>query len=258
MTGHAEITEGNSVLVTNEKTILLPGGGTEEENRSGCCSSLWRKYWVCTSALMAYSAAFIIYFPLIQQYVYHRIAIDKFGNASAADSAAADETNPCFANNSNPNFQLQQEAQAETSTMVLYLTLCSAIPATFVSLIFGSYSDQLGRRLLFLVPIAGSLVKNVLVALVIHYQLNVYVLLAGNAVQGLTGSFFVVSLAAYAFIADITPPTRTRTFAYAALEAMFSITGAAAQVSQRETRLCEWCFGGPRGDKELWHKLFIL
>ena len=181
---------------------------------------------------MAYSAAFIIYWPLTQQYVYHRVAISKFGNASAVDSASAEGSNPCFANSSDPNFQLQQQAQAETSTIVMYLTLSSAIPATMVSLVLGSYSDQLGRRLLFLLPLVGNLLRGVLAACVIHYGLSVYILLAGNLVEGATGSFFVVILAGFAFTADITPPTRMRTVAMAALEAMYCFVGAFAQVSE--------------------------
>ena len=41
---------------------------------------------------------------------------------------------PCFASTSDPKYQLQQEALAETSRGVMYPTLASAIPATKVSL----------------------------------------------------------------------------------------------------------------------------
>ncbi|KAI0232530.1 Proton-coupled folate transporter, partial [Lamellibrachia satsuma] len=71
----------------------------------------------------------------------------------------------CDVNKSDPVFVFGEEVQRRATNFSLILGLCSLIPALFVTMFIGAYSDKAGRRYAIIPPIAGctcalSLLRN--------------------------------------------------------------------------------------------------
>ena len=106
----------------------------------------------------------------------------------------------------NDTSYLQREAvQAQTALWNLYISITGFIPALLAYIVFGSMSDRIGRRFLFILPPIGSLFRAALIAAVIKFELPIWVFIF-NALEFMLGSFELLTLASFAYLADTTSP----------------------------------------------------
>lgn len=90
---------------------------------------------------------------------------------------------------------------SQASAIGGWLVMAFAIAQFLASPILGGLSDQHGRRPVLLLSSAGHAVAFLIAA----FAPNLWVLLVGRIISGLTGASFST---AYAYIADVTPPAR--------------------------------------------------
>ncbi|GFR70357.1 proton-coupled folate transporter [Elysia marginata] len=108
----------------------------------------------CSFAMFGYG----IYNAAYSQWIYVRFEMLALGeNFSQLDETAASK-DPCFRGNhtDSPFKRLLTVAQSNSAHFGVLTTLCSLIPSFFVNLLLGAYSDQLGRRLIFIVSLSGN------------------------------------------------------------------------------------------------------
>ncbi|CAB4409875.1 unnamed protein product [Rhizophagus irregularis] len=102
------------------------------------------------------------------------------------------------------------DVQAITSRFLMALNLCSAIPAIFVLGPLGTLSDRKGRKRTLLISTTGTILSTLNLLLVGNFldTFGIYFFLVGSVVEGMTGGFFSLSEASYAYATDCTSSTR--------------------------------------------------
>ena len=113
-----------------------------------------------------------------------------------------------------------EAVQTDASHFLLYSNIVLAIPAGIAALVCGHISDTWGRKLFFLVPSLMTLLSLLVVVLILQLQLDIYYLLLAVFLDGLGGSFCVVNVISYSYIAD-TSSMGHRTARLSILEGMF-------------------------------------
>ncbi|GFR70338.1 solute carrier family 46 member 3-like [Elysia marginata] len=91
-------------------------------------------------------------------------------------------------------------------------TLCALIPSFFVNLLLGAYADQLGRRIIFIVPLAGGMARVAIVCAVAYWDLSTNFILLGYILAGLTGDLIAFVMVVYVYTADNTTQGKNRSF----------------------------------------------
>ncbi|XP_035697908.1 proton-coupled folate transporter-like isoform X2 [Branchiostoma floridae] len=160
--------------------------------------------------------------PTYYQYIYNFL-----GNGTLPTNT---NTSSCDSNVSDPAYQRQLKTQAETSQWQLYLTLALAIPGALSTIALGTLSDTFGRKVALLVPLVGGLLSAVAGAVIINFSFPLEVMIAGNFVYGLSGSWTALFGGCFAYIADITDPGRQRTFRVALLESGVGISSLVGEI----------------------------
>ncbi|XP_074663018.1 proton-coupled folate transporter-like [Tubulanus polymorphus] len=121
-------------------------------------------------------------------------------------SYSATDNETCFANKSDPTYQKIAHVQQETSRWLQYVTLCSTVPVIFIVPFLGAYSDTVGRRIALVIPSMFSLIKAVISAFIIFYDLPVYTLLIPSFIEGCGGGVLAIMMISFAYISDTTSP----------------------------------------------------
>ncbi|ESO96430.1 hypothetical protein LOTGIDRAFT_115777 [Lottia gigantea] len=118
----------------------------------------------------------------------------------------------CFQNESDPYFKIQEHVQQVTTEKLLSLTLSNSIPVIFTVILVGAYVDYLGRKTIFIVAICGHFSRNLCLAVVIYWHLDTDYLFIGYGIDACCGGFCAFLLVTYAFVADHTARSKSRTF----------------------------------------------
>lgn len=115
----------------------------------------------------------------------------------------------------------EQVVQSKTSHWILYINLASGLPSIVVAPIYGSLSDQLGRRFFMALPAIGSIINTAVILVAVYLQpaFPIPYLLLGAFVSGLYGSFSVMNFAVYSYASDISGHSK-RTVQISVLESM--------------------------------------
>ncbi|KAK3790273.1 hypothetical protein RRG08_034836 [Elysia crispata] len=156
---------------------------------------------------------FGIYGTAYSQWIYVRFEMDALGASfSKLDRSAAKD--PCFRGNGSdsPLGPLLMEAQANSAHFSMLTMLCALIPSFFTNLLLGAYADQIGRRLIFIVPLTGYLIRVANVCAVAYWNLDVRFILIGYIICGLAGDFAAYVMALYVYTADNTTKGKNRSF----------------------------------------------
>lgn len=90
-------------------------------------------------------------------------------------------------------------------------------------IIYGAYSDEMGRKLTILIPFVGGVFWAVSACLMINLDLPIYVYYIGSIINGFSGSYGTMLSGAFAYLADTTTK-KQRTLAIGMLEASLGIS----------------------------------
>ena len=167
------------------------------------CLSQLRKITV-EPVLLFYMLCFFMSFPLLQQLAFKKICLGKYGHETCKNLTKSQE----------------DFVQGHTSKWILYQSISLTVPSVCSSLIFGSWSDKVGRKLFLVLPSVGGTL------LYVNHMLNsafmsldVNFLLIGVFISGLFGGFATTLLGVFSYISDITDKSE-RTLRIAVLESM--------------------------------------
>ncbi|XP_046575151.1 proton-coupled folate transporter-like [Haliotis rubra] len=163
---------------------------------------------------------YAICFPVFTFYVINVVSEENHYNISAS--------HPC----SNGTHRHQEmELQQKVTEIMTPNPFLSFFPGLIPTLLIGPLLDRLGRKIGFLIPMTGTLVKQIIYLVVICKKLPVRILYIGNAIEGLTGGFATMLMASFVMVADLTLPGRDRTLKISIVEgiqAIFSSLGGFA------------------------------
>ena len=185
------------------------------------------KHLVIVPCLLTYFFAMGILWYALPEYTqnYVKQAIVKrseTGNTSS--NRTFHHFNPCNVSKSAPGYETYTEIQQTTAEWNIYFSVSSSIPMLFANLIWGSYSDILGRRFLFVLCTLGASIKVGIFIVVVRSEASLLYMVLANVIEGLTGSFTIMFVAAFSFVADITEPGRKRTIYIVVVECCLGIT----------------------------------
>jgi PCFT/HCP family folate transporter-like MFS transporter 1/3 len=125
----------------------------------------------------------------------------------------------CEKNTNTTAYQEQIVVQKLTSEWNIHCNLVTYnIIGIVITLNLATYSDVYGRKLLFIPPIVGSILKNTLCSVGIYFNLNIEWFILFYAIEGCTGSWISLLSMAYSFIADLTEAGKPRSFIIGLLE----------------------------------------
>ncbi|KXJ16174.1 proton-coupled folate transporter [Exaiptasia diaphana] len=173
-----------------------------------------------------YAFALFMHQPVINQYIYSRIAKAKgFPYTTTKGSSCGNVT----ALNDTMK-DLEKQVQSLSSYVHLGVVMFSSIPSLFTSLLIGSWTDSRGRKPALFLPALGSAIEAGLTILVMYMEWPVYVLFFGAAINGICGHFTTVITGVMAYIVDTTDESQ-RSLRLAVLELLTFVGGMVSQLT---------------------------
>lgn len=133
-----------------------------------------------------------------------------------------EELKKCFAN---------KHAQSDLSRFLIYGQATAGLLGAFATPILSSLSDRVGRKPILACTIVGPLLYETLMVLVLRYPdwIDMYWLLVGYAIEGLSGTTITATAISQTYITDLTRHSAgARWFSY--LQAAFSFAGAGGPI----------------------------
>jgi PCFT/HCP family folate transporter-like MFS transporter 1/3 len=136
--------------------------------------------------------------PLLEQYTHSRMKhlypVLHNGTGDANNSK-------CAGSNGSDPFVIEENEV--TSVWQTYYTL-PCLFSIFTSLLYGAYSDVVGRRPILLLPSIFGIIKFTINASVIYFNLPLYIFVVSACLETMGGGFYTLSLGVYAYLADST------------------------------------------------------
>ena len=184
----------------------------------------WRKlhqprvYFTVEPILLIFMFASFLSYSVFQQLV-HRMVCHQTLNCSddgAGEVGNGTSDQECFVMS-----DVQQTVQSRSSHWLLYINLASGLPSIFLSMLYGSLSDLLGRKTFIALPPIGSIVNTAVILLVVYLEdtLPIAFFLLGAFASGLFGNFSVLNFGVYSYASDISVRSK-RTVQIGVLESM--------------------------------------
>lgn len=161
--------------------------------------------------------------PVVTQYLYVRVKDEVYPNGTEPEKHNV----TCFQNSSTEGFKLQEKAQQVTNAMQMQFSLSKSGCEFVVNLLLGSFSDYVGRRILFMVPTIGYFCKNMILTSIIFWNLDLKFYYVGEILEGMTGGSSLFKIACYACVSDNTPAKGVRTLGMIAVDVTIAVTDAA-------------------------------
>lgn len=193
----------------------------------------WRHYMYFVVHVLQ-SCASAIGYPVITQYLYAKINKEYLEEANITIDSGDDDNlrlGHCFVNKSLPGYAIQQQVQAINAQWLQWFSLCYGIPSIIMVLVAGSWTDVLGRKVIFLINAIGHMIKYVIYGIVMKFNLRTEYLILGYITEGFSGSYFLAILVTYAYTADITPKNEKRSFFLVASDSIFHVCYGLAKLS---------------------------
>lgn len=204
----------------------------EEENNSVNSNKgfTWRRACIIPVLIFYFYALGILLYA-IPEYIQSRVkeSLEKTSHNGLQQlddnlTEKARGFSPCHQNKTSPEYSLYTKVQQESAKWMIYVGLASYLPAIVSNLVFGSYSDVLGRRFVFGFCTLGNALRCVVITLVIRYEASLLLVLLGTFIDSVTGSFTVFFAVLFSYVSDITEPDKTRTVAIVLFELMLGVT----------------------------------
>ena len=166
--------------------------------------------------LLVFMFAQFLSYAVFQQLVHTMVCDENPNcnvNSSLSDTLRLENGNQTDGSACSIPSDVEQQVQTETSHWLLYVNLALGLPSIFFSLLYGSISDQMGRKLFIFLPALGAALNTCIILEVAYLGdvLPFYMFLIGAFLAGIYGGSPVFNFAAYSYMSDITASSgRTR------------------------------------------------
>ncbi|XP_073249135.1 lysosomal proton-coupled steroid conjugate and bile acid symporter SLC46A3-like isoform X2 [Porites lutea] len=164
--------------------------------------------------LFSYMMCLFMSYPLIQQLAFKKICHEKYNGEICKNLTKSQEI----------------YVQQKTSKWILYQSVALTLPSIFASLLLGSWSDKVGRKVILILPSVGSVLLYInYIMNAAFFSLNVNYIIIGVSISALFGGFATTLLGVFSYISDITDKSQ-RTTRVAVLESMIFLGGTAGNL----------------------------
>ncbi|CAG2184372.1 unnamed protein product [Mytilus edulis] len=198
---------------------LIPNVSDRSSHIGKTNSGRW-SFVIVGAVLMIHMFSYILNMYVLNEYAYLAITKEQYPNGMDEDTGNG---TGCALNTSTNAFKQQLRVQELQSRWSIYCTLASNIPSIFVSINIVSYSDVYGRKIFFLPPLLGTMLKSLLCSIGIYYELTINWFIPFFMVEGF-GGLWIASLAmTLCFISDLTKGEKQRSFAIGVMETSFEV-----------------------------------
>lgn len=175
--------------------------------------------------VILHTVAVIITVPVQSYYVIDETA-KKYGQNHITRHADLSCHPSNFSNVSHTN-DSSLIIQKEATEILMYLGFCSSFGSIVPIFIFGYLSDYIGRRIVWIISVSGTLIKELILLLTILLHLPIWVLYIGQIIFALTGTYGGAMVSIFATVADVTPPGKSRSFRITVVQGTGMLTASA-------------------------------
>lgn len=196
--------ERTPLIGSNSKSVKFEGNTENDPSESQIRRIPPKRPVVVEPVLVIYVLSAYIMGQCSALYIYDKLldgALKKAGLNLTAIPGAASEG--CGGNKTEMS-DIVSGVQSEASTLTGILMLVTGIPAIFVSIFLGSFSDTAGRRWAIIPPLIGGVLKALCYILVIVLDLPAWWLVLGSFVDGCGGYLVTLMMGCSAYIVDST------------------------------------------------------
>ncbi|KAK3772193.1 hypothetical protein RRG08_035233 [Elysia crispata] len=184
---------------------------------------------VLIAVTISYFLGYIPSMVIMNPFIYDRIA-EEYNHEVNTSSQM-----PCVKhmNDSTGNtsgIEIQIEIERRVSTLELYLHLTTYVTAIIPILLLGPISDTYGRKIGFILPILGTLIKQIVYIIVVALRLPVSLLYLAHAIEACGGSFAAMLSAIFSVTSDVTQVGQGRSGWIAVMEALQTLAAASGQI----------------------------
>ena len=166
--------------------------------------------------IVLYIFASVLLSPALNALVYRKICLERF-NLTVCDNLNEEE-----------NQDFETVVQSDASHWYLVNNLCAEIPSILLSPIYGSLSDNMGRKAALILPLFGQILCTVnYVINSLFMDLPVWHILFGTLTGGIFGGWVSCGMACFAYLSEVTAE-KSRTARIAIVEGASSVSAAVA------------------------------
>lgn len=203
-----------------EKTDIIPKDVNHKQLSS--------RRFIVGPIVVFYTFVFQAIFTVTSQYAFYALQKKTFPNKTIDYSQS---TQSICANDTDPVLSHQmEEIQKEVATWNVYCNLGTGIPSFVAVILINSYSDRIGRKMAFLIPIGGTIINASFCAAVAYFEISIYYIPVTLFLEGLSGAWIGMIHTGYAYVADISESGRSRTLAMAILDICIGVGMVMAQL----------------------------
>ncbi|XP_063428185.1 lysosomal proton-coupled steroid conjugate and bile acid symporter SLC46A3-like [Mytilus trossulus] len=207
--------------VNTEKTDIM------KEDTKNNVHNNWRRF-IVGPIIVFYTFVFQAIFTITSQYAFYILQKQKFANKTMDNSQ--NNQSVCVQNKSLEIFHEMEEIQKEVATWNVYCNLGTGIPSFVAVILINSYSDRIGRKKAFLIPICGTIINASFCAAVAYFEISIYYIPITLFLEGLSGAWIGMIHTGYAYVADISEAGKSRTLAMATLDICIGVGMVMAQL----------------------------
>ncbi|XP_076096165.1 lysosomal proton-coupled steroid conjugate and bile acid symporter SLC46A3-like [Mytilus galloprovincialis] len=175
----------------------------------------WLTFSVLISIPFLHMLSYILSLYVIGQYTYVYFLEEKFPGVPHSLSGSLSS---CNINKSSIAYFIESSIQQTSAKWAIYTNLAFIIPSVLININLATYSDVHGRKLFFIVPLAGTIIKNILCAVGMYYKMNVRLMLIFYMIEACTGSWVASLSMSFCFVADTTTPGKGRSLIISLLD----------------------------------------
>ncbi|XP_013419249.1 proton-coupled folate transporter-like [Lingula anatina] len=136
--------------------------------------------------------------PTVKLYMYQGLCLDEFPNSTI-----------CRALQRHP--AEEDYIQAKSANYLMYYKILLNLPAIFLGLFCGAWSDRIGRKIPIMLPCIGSTLAVCLYILSDENENSVAYILCGTTVNGIFGKSAIITMAVHSYVTDVSDSeARTR------------------------------------------------
>ncbi|ELU07909.1 hypothetical protein CAPTEDRAFT_226612 [Capitella teleta] len=177
---------------------------------------------IIVEPLMAlFMATYVSSQVLTSQFALKLVSV-RFNFTSSGNDSCGPDMDPAV-------YELQQSVQARAAVLMTYFNVCSSVPAIFMVLFWGAYSDRVSRKVPILLAIFGQMIKFTIMVITMTMRANLYLILVGAFVDGIFGGASTVAMSCMAYISDTSTP-KDRTIRLTVIEVTCGVCSALSQV----------------------------
>ncbi|KAH9513761.1 hypothetical protein Btru_042053 [Bulinus truncatus] len=162
---------------------------------------------------------------LMAQYIVSKLTAERGLAKNETDKA------PCNVELNDSRAHEADLVEAETSELLTNLSFAMCGPAFIICVLVGSYSDFVGRRLVLVMSVLAYLLRMVITAVIVKFDLDLDYLYLAYGIEGIGGSWFVMLVGLYSLTADINTTKHDRTFWINFISCATTLVSAGANVT---------------------------